>query len=321
MVAQCSHPTIRRSHGARSRPSPGAARRGKAGELLAGRYRVVELAGHGATGGVWRAQDELLSRDVAVKPLPYRPAERTAEARIAARVRHPGVAAVHDLVEHRGVSWMVMDYYPGGTLAGLLQRRRRLPAPVTAALGLQLVAALDAVHAAGVVHCDIKPSNLLLGEDGRLVLVDFGIAEATGLGAVEPAREEGFVVGSPAYMAPELIGGEDARPATDVWSLGATLYTTVEGRPPFRGADAAETLAAVLHDPPATPRHAGRLAPLLARLLAKDPAARPSHDAIRAALADVSEAAPPAAADLTVAGPEPDGVDAEPTQEMLPSHR
>jgi serine/threonine protein kinase len=322
MVAQCSHPTIRRPHGARSRLSPGAARR-PVGELLAGRYRVMELAGHGATGGVWRAEDELLTRDVAVKQLPHRPAERMTEARIAARVRHPGVAAVHDLVEHRGTRWMVMDYYPGGTLAGLLQRQRRLPAAVTAALGLQLVAALGAVHAAGVVHCDVKPTNLLLGEDGRLVLVDFGIAEATGVGPVELARDEGFVVGSPAYMAPELVRGEAAGPAADVWSLGATLYATVEGRPPFRGGDAAETLGAVLHDPPATPRHAGRLAPLLARLLAKNPAARPAHDAIRAALADVCETTPPApgAEALTVATTAGSGADAEPTQEMYPNQR
>ena len=308
MVAQCPHPTIRAPRGARSRLSPPVALR-PAGELLAGRYRIVELAGHGATGGVWRAEDELLSRDVAVKQLPH----RMTEARIAARVRHPGVAAVHDLVEHRGASWMVMDYYPGGTLAGLLQQRRRLPAPVVAALGLQLVAALAAVHAAGVVHCDIKPTNLLLGEDGRLVLVDFGIAECARHGTVEPAREEGFVVGSPAYMAPELIRGEDAGPAADLWSLGATLYAAVEGRPPFRGVDAPDTLVQVLHDPPATPCHAGRLAPLLDRLLAKDPSARPSPDEVRAELTDVCEATP---GGFTVAVTPPDWVDAEPTQEL-----
>ena len=285
MVARCPHPTIRRPHGARSR-LPAAAALRPAGELLAGRYRIVELAGHGASGGVWRAEDELLSRDVAVKQLPH---PRT-EARIAARVRHPGVAAVHDLVEHRGASWMVMDYYPGGTLAGLLRRRRRLPAPVAAALGLQLLAALGAIHAADIVHCDVKPANLLLGEDGRLVLVDFGIADASGVRPVEPARDEGFVIGSPAYIAPELVRGAAASPAADLWSLGATLYATVEGRPPFRGGDAVETLCAVLHDPPATPRNAGRLAPLLARLLDKDPAARPAHDAVRAALADVFQA-------------------------------
>jgi eukaryotic-like serine/threonine-protein kinase len=158
---------------------------------------------------------------------------------------------------------------------------------VIAALGLQLATALDAVHAAGIVHCDVKPANLLLGADGRLVLVDFGIAETGPGGPIHPARDQGFVVGSPAYMAPELVRGETARPAADVWSLGATLYAGVEGRPPY-GGDAAEILAAVLNDPPPPARRAGPLAPLIDRLLAKDPAERPSHGVIRAALADVT---------------------------------
>ena len=286
MTARCPHPTVRSRPGARARVQAGAPGP-PVGELLAGRYRVAELAGRGATGGVWRAEDELLDRDVAVKRLPRRQRHGMTEARIAARVRHPSVAAVHDLIEHDGSSWMVMDYYPGGTLAALLRDRRRLPPPVIAALGLQLATALDAVHAVGIVHCDVKPANLLLGADGRLVLVDFGIAETGPGGPIHPARDQGFVVGSPAYMAPELVRGETARPAADVWSLGATLYAGVEGRPPY-GGDAAEILAAVLNDPPPPARRAGPLAPLLDRLLAKDPAERPSHGAIRAALADVS---------------------------------
>jgi eukaryotic-like serine/threonine-protein kinase len=327
MIARCPHPTIRRPYGARAHVPAGAARP-PVGELLAGRYRVAELAGHGATGGVWRAEDELLDRDVAVKRLPHRQPQGMAEARIAARVRHPSVAAVHDLIEHDESSWMVMDYYPGGTLATLLRDRHRLPPPVIAALGLQLVTALDAVHAAGIVHCDVKPTNLLLGADGRLVLVDFGIAEAGDAGPVNPARDQGFVVGSPAYMAPELVRGETAGPAADVWSLGATLYAAVEGRPPF-GGDAADILVAVLNDPPPPPRRAGPLAPLLDRLLVKDPAGRPSHDAIRAALADVSPRAPATlsptrgAGDLATVGsarPVTDraGADAEPTLQMSP---
>src|SRR6185312_5497655 len=174
------------------------------------------------------------------------------------------------------------------------QEQARLPPPVIAALGLQLVTALDAVHAAGIVHCDVKPANLLLGADGRLVLVDFGIAEAGDSGPVNPVRAEGFVVGSPAYMAPELVRGETASPAADVWSLGATLYAGV----------AVEILAAVLNDPPPPARRAGRLAPLLDRLLAKDPAERPAHAAIRTALADVSlaPAAAVAARGLTTSG-------------------
>ena len=141
-----------------------------AGQLLSGRYRLIELVARGATGRVWRAHDEVLTRQVAVKQLVHQHSRGLAEARIAARVRHPNVAAVHDAIEHDGFDWLVMDYHGGGTLDDLLGRRRRLPPPVVAALGLQLLAALTAVHDAGVVHCDVKPANLLLGEDGRLVL-------------------------------------------------------------------------------------------------------------------------------------------------------
>jgi serine/threonine protein kinase len=177
-----------------------------------------------------------------------------------------------------------MDYHPGASLATVLSRgRRRLPPAAVAALGLQLLAALRAVHAAGVVHCDVKPANVMLGEDGRAVLVDFGIAETAG---GHPARRTGHVVGSPAFMAPELVRGEAPRPAADLWSLGATLYTAVEGRPPFPQEEAVPTLTAVLHDAPQPALRAGRLQPLLALLLDKDPARRPSHDAVHALLTD-----------------------------------
>jgi eukaryotic-like serine/threonine-protein kinase len=149
-----------------------------------------------------------------------------------------------------------------------------------------MLAALRAVHAAGVVHCDVKPANLLLGEDGRLVLVDFGIAETIGGDPAHPARRDGHVIGSPAYMAPELVRGEPPQPPADLWSLGATLYAAVEGRPPFPQAEAVPTLTAVLHDPPQPARRAARLQPLLALLLNKDPARRPSHDAVQALLTD-----------------------------------
>ena len=152
---------------------------------------------------------------------------------------------------HAGSCWLVMDYHGRASLASLLRNgRRRLPPAQTAALGLQLLAALRAVHAAGLVHCDVKPANLLLGADGRLVLVDFGIAETIDGGPAHPARRTGHILGTPAYMAPELVRGEAPRPAADLWSLGATLYTVVEGRLPFAYAEAAPTLAAVLHDPP-----------------------------------------------------------------------
>jgi serine/threonine protein kinase len=255
--------------------------------LLAGRYRLVELVGRGATARVWRGRDELLDRDVAVKQVDPPHPHGLVEARLAARVRHPHVAGVHDVVVQDGSCWLVMDYHGGASLAGVLRGgRRRLHPSVTAALGLQLLGALRAVHAAGVVHCDVKPANLLLGEDGRLVLVDFGIAETVGDDPVHPARRNGQVIGSPAYMAPELVRGEAPRPPADLWSLGATLYAAVEGRPPFPQAEVVPTLTAVLHDPPQPARRAGRLQLLLALLLDKDPARRPSHDGVQALLAD-----------------------------------
>jgi len=130
----------------------------------------------------------------------------------------------------------------------------------------------------------VKPANLL-GDDGRLILVDLGTAEAIGGDLIHPARRTGDVVGSPAYMAPKVVRGEPRRPPADLWSFGATLYAAVEGSPLFRRADAASTLAAVLHEPPAPARLAGRLSPLVCALLVKEPADRPSYEEIRAALA------------------------------------
>jgi serine/threonine protein kinase len=169
--------------------------------LLAGRYRLAGLAGRGATASVWRARDELLDRDVAVKQFHKWHPHDVVEARIAAQVRHPNVVAVHDMVQDGGSCWLVMDYHGGTTLATLIRGGRKLPPPVVAALGQQLLAALRAVHAAGVVHCDVKPANLLIGADGHLVLIDFGIAETDGNPA-HPGRRNGYIIGSPAYMAP-----------------------------------------------------------------------------------------------------------------------
>jgi serine/threonine protein kinase len=286
MIANCQRPPVVPRRGP-PRVRPGAAgirdEPPSAGVLVAGRYRLLERVGRGGTAVVWRARDELLGRDVAVKQLIPPHPDGLAEARIAARVRHPNVAAVHDLVQYGRSHWLVMDYHPAGTLAALLRGGRRLPPAVVAALGLQLLDALRAVHAAGVVHCDVKPANLLL-DDGRLVLIDFGIAAAGGEHPVGRSDPD-VVVGSPAYMAPEVVRGESPGPPADLWSLGVTLYTAIEGRTPFPQSDPAPTLAAVLHDPPPPARLAGPLQPLLALLLVKDPAGRPSHDTIHALLA------------------------------------
>lgn len=260
--------------------------------VLAGRYRLVEVVGRGTTSTVWRARDELLERDVAVKQLRDRHPHSLAEARVATRVRHPNVTALHDVVHHRGAYFLVMDYRGGATLADLLAGGRRLPPPTVAALGLRLLAALRAVHAAGVVHCDVKPANLLLDDDGCLTLIDFGIAETVDVAPAHPARRNGSLIGSPAYMAPEVVWGEPPRPSADLWSFGATLYTAVEGRPPFPHDEVVPTLTAVLHDPPSPARWAGRLQPLLARLLVKEPAERPCHDTVHALLTDAYPDAP-----------------------------
>jgi serine/threonine protein kinase len=286
MARPCLQPTLRARGPAPMVDPDVRAGSPRAGQLLAGRYRLTEPVARGATGQVWRAHDEVLTRQVALKQLAHEHSWGLTEARIAARVRHPNVAAVHDAFEHDGFGWLVMDYHGDGTLDDLLGRRRRLPPPVVAALGLQLLAALTAVHDAGVVHCDVKPANLLLGADGRLVLADFGIAETEDSG--HPARENGDIVGSPAYIAPEVVRGETPRPPADLWSLGATLYAAVEGRPPFEAADGGSTLVAVLLAAPAPAQFADRLAPLLYALLVKEPARRPGHDAIHAALTSVS---------------------------------
>ena len=249
MITDCQRP---RSRTDATRPR--APVHTDAGALLAGRYRLAELVGRGATARVWRAHDELLNRDVAVKQL---------------RGRHP-----HGILEAR------------------LCYGRALPPPIVAALGWQLLAALSVVHAAGVVHCDVKPTNLLLGDGGRLMLTDFGIAETGGGTPIHPARRNGYVIGSPVYMAPEVVRGETPQPASDLWSLGATLYTAVEGRLPFPQRDPVPTLAAVLHDPPSPAQLAGRLQPLLARLLVKDPRERPTHADIHALLNDAYPAPP-----------------------------
>jgi serine/threonine protein kinase len=236
---------------------------------------------------VLRAHDEVLDRDVAIQQFRRRRPQGLVEARIAARIHHPNVVAVHDVLP---TGDLVMEYRGGPTLATLLRGGRSLPPPVVAALGLQLLAALQAVHAAGVVHCDVKPANLLVGDDGRLVLIDFGIAEIDGATPDHPARRSGYVVGSPAYMAPELLCGAAPLPASDLWSLGATLYTAVEGRLPFLEDDTVVNLTTVLHDPPSPTRQAGRLQPLLTRLLVKDPGERPDHAAVQALLAEVGPA-------------------------------
>ncbi|WP_344056935.1 serine/threonine-protein kinase, partial [Sphaerisporangium rubeum] len=234
-------------------------------------------------GTVWRARDEVLGRDVAVKEVIAPPeltdqerevfAVRTfREARAAGRVSHPSVATVYDAFEENGHPWLVMQLVPSDTLGAYVRDHGPLPPVRVARIGLEVLAALRAAHQAGVLHRDVKPDNVLLAKgSGRAVLTDFGIAT---LEDDSPVTRTGMLVGTPAFIAPERAAGGQATRASDLWSLGVTLYVAAEGRSPFHRGNPLATLGAVMHDPPEPMRHAGPLAPLLEGLLHKDPEQR-----------------------------------------------
>jgi serine/threonine protein kinase len=270
------------------------------GRLVAGRYRLIDHIGRGGMGTVWRAEDEVLSRQVALKRLHVQPHltddelatlyERTRrEARSAARIAHPNVVVVHDVVDDQGLPCIVMEYVPSTTLDALLKSGELLAPAEAARIGLGMIAALRAAHTAGVLHRDVKPGNVLLGADGRVVLTDFGIAMTSGTSTL---TKTGEIVGSIDYIAPERMKGRNSGPAADLWALGATLYQSVEGRPPFRKDTAVETAYAIVVDPLAPMKQAGALEPLIEALLAKDPAERPSMEETERALRVVTSQAP-----------------------------
>ncbi|WP_067907281.1 serine/threonine-protein kinase [Actinomadura rubrobrunea] len=266
------------------------------GDMLAGRYRLVEEIGRGAMGTVWRARDEALRRDVAVKELVLRdkgdPARREKavrralrEARATAVLRHPGIVTVHDVVHAEERPWIVMELLSGRSLDKIVEEEGPLAPERAAAIGGQVLDALELAHERGVVHRDVKPANIFLREDGRAVLTDFGIAWLAG----DPAlTRPGALVGSPAYMAPERVRGESGGSASDLWSLGATLYALVEGQPPFGRRSSMGVLGSILTEEPQPPQRAGPLAPVLLRLLTKDPEGRPTVEEVRRELAAVT---------------------------------
>ncbi|RAY13820.1 hypothetical protein DPM19_19425 [Actinomadura craniellae] len=269
------------------------------GTVVGGRYRLAEQVGTGGMGRVWRARDEVLGREVAVKEL-LPPRELSAEkrdemnrravreARAAGRLSHPGIITVHDVAEHDGSPLIVMEFVRGRSLDEVIREEGRLPPDRVARIGLAMAEALREAHAAGIVHRDLKPANVLLDHD-RVVITDFGIASLAGDPTLTPS---GALLGTPAYMAPEQADREIASPAADLWSLGATLYAAVEGRAPYTGPSLVAVLSALLTRRPDPPRYAGALAPLLAGLLDRDPARRPTAAQAATALAALAGVSP-----------------------------
>ncbi|MFJ3588400.1 serine/threonine-protein kinase [Streptomyces sp. NPDC090231] len=275
-----------------------------AGLLLAGRYRLGEVLGRGGMGKVWRAHDEVLHRTVAVKELTaglyVAEADRVVlhartqkEARAAARITHPGVVTVHDVIEYDNRPWIVMQYVDGPSLADAAKESGPLVPREAARIGLHVLGALRAAHSAGVLHRDVKPGNVLLARDGRVLLTDFGIAAIEGDSTI---TRTGELVGSIDYLAPERVRGGDPGPASDLWSLGATLFTAVEGSSPFRRTSPISTMQAVVAEEPPEPARAGVLGPVITALLRKEPDDRPSAAEAERMLLEAMEGRQPRAA-------------------------
>jgi serine/threonine protein kinase len=259
--------------------------------LLAQRYRLLTEVGRGGMGTVWHARDEVLGRDVAVKevilPHGFSDEEREVqhkrtfrEARTAARLSHPGVVTVYDVVEEDGRPWIVMELIRAKSLHELIKREGPLAPRRVAEIGRQMAGALRVAHQAGILHRDVKPSNVLVSGP-RAVLTDFGIARAQSDATL---TQTGMLIGSPAYIAPERARGRVAVPASDLWSLGVTMYAAVEGKSPFERPDAMASLVAVLTDDPEPAPNAGPLRPVIEGLLRKDPAQRLSVDEVASML-------------------------------------
>ncbi|MDQ1048183.1 serine/threonine protein kinase [Streptomyces sp. V4I2] len=303
------------------------------GRLIADRYCVLDRIGRGGMGTVWRAHDTLLGRQVAVKklhPQPHLSADELAtlfertrrEARSAARISHPNVVVVHDVVDDEGLLAIVMEYVPSTTLADLIEAHGPVPPAEAARIGLGVLAALRAAHRAGVLHRDVKPANVLLAEDDRVVLTDFGIAQASDTSTLTVT---GQLVGSVDFIAPERLAGGRQGPESDLWALGATLFQAVEGRSPFRRDTVTETMYAIAMGPMPEIRRAGPLTPVIQGLLANRPDERPSAEEaerlLRTAAAEghSSGAAPaaPAVSDVRAESGLP-GVRAVPAEPAVP---
>ncbi|MEV6349718.1 protein kinase [Actinoplanes sp. NPDC051851] len=279
--------------------------------IVAERYRLVGQIGQGGMGRVWTARDVLLGRDVAVKelvpPSGLTPVELEAmrerairEARAIARIDQPNVVRVFDVVYDDGEPWIVMELVPSRSLYDTLQAEGPMAPERVAKIGLGVLGALRAAHRAGLLHRDVKPGNVLLAHDGRVVLTDFGIATAAGDSSM---TSTGIVLGSPSYLAPERALDGDVGPAADLWSLGATLYAAVEGKPPYAKSSPMATLAALATELPPPPSRAGALRPALVGLLQRDPALRADVETARRLLVAATVPSMPAGSEVTVSFP------------------
>ncbi|MEU6522069.1 protein kinase [Streptomyces sp. NPDC046924] len=300
----------------------GTPRQDESARLLAGRYRLGDVLGRGGMGTVWRAVDETLGRTVAVKELRFpssideeekrRLITRTLrEAKAIARIRNNNAVTVFDVVQEDDRPWIVMELVEGKSLAeairedGLLEPRR------AAEVGLAVLDVLRSAHREGILHRDVKPSNVLIAEDGRVVLTDFGIAQVEGDPSI---TSTGMLVGAPSYISPERARGHKPGPAADLWSLGGLLYAAVEGAPPYDKGSAIATLTAVMTEPLEEPRNAGPLRDVIYGLLNKDPAQRLDDTRARTMLSAVIHApgggrSDPEPADATKVVPLPEQPD------------
>ncbi|MEU0335052.1 protein kinase [Streptomyces sp. NPDC006193] len=286
--------------------------------LLAGRYRLGDVLGRGGMGTVWRAEDETLGRTVAVKELRFpsnideeekrRLITRTLrEAKAIARIRNNSAVTVYDVVDEDDRPWIVMELVEGKSLAEVIREDGLLKPKRAAEVGLAILDVLRSAHREGILHRDVKPSNVLIAEDGRVVLTDFGIAQVEGDPSI---TSTGMLVGAPSYISPERARGHKPGPAADLWSLGGLLYAAVEGVPPYDKGSAIATLTAVMTEPLEEPKHAGPLRDVIYGLLNKDPAKRLDDAGARAMLNAVINAPEPEAMDATRVVPLPAQPDA-----------
>lgn len=287
---------------------------GTTGRLLAGRYRLGDVLGRGGMGTVHRATDETLGRVVAVKELRFpanidedekrRLITRTLrEAKAIARIRSSGAVTVYDVVHEDDRPWIVMELIEGRSLADVIREDGPLKWRRAAEVGLAVLDVLRAAHLQGILHRDVKPSNVLIADDGRVVLTDFGIAQVEGDPSV---TSTGMLVGAPSYISPERARGQKPGPPADLWSLGGLLYAAVEGAPPYDKGSAIATLTAVMTEPLGPPKNAGPLEGVMYGLLAKDPQKRLDEAGARALLTEAVNAPDerPPARSRTTADPE-----------------